>query len=374
MMVDTITLYSDKQALDIPFTRQLLSKQQLQQAVQRLKRFSLQDEESTFYLALMKLIQELPDTAIHDAFYEKVKKVLEQAFMLFRYYDEGERIKHPNYPNYRTQSLFSTAASKDYLQSWTKLPSKSGIHPASLFAAHVLKDDAEDRPLRFLSYCRDPFCSLMSLTFSQENQYIERLFDTIDAFAKKMPPTGPLTYVGFASGQFGRDALRLDLLKYFLDKHHKKLTNINLLFIDPFYANLTASLEGDAVDLKTSAQALLVKKSIIDLANFAKNRYDLPIQISLFPSIDAANKYAKADIFGPTFLFAEDYFINDVEKGVVNDVEACRDMIQKNNTEQAPFDFFLTYKNKEKNILHIDCSLPKYATSAQLQTLDPYRS
>ena len=375
-MVASITLHDDKTTLRVPFESHWLTKNELGQVVRRLKHFTVQDEESSFYLALMKLIQGLPDSAIDDGLYDEVKKVLAAGLMLFRYHDEHFGIEHPDYPHYKADSLLSHAASRYYLQSWTRQQAKSGIHPASLFATRILEEDASDRPLRYLSFCRNPFCSLMTLDRGQTIQYIKYLFATVRVFVEQLPDKGSITYVGFASGQFGRDAIRLDQLKFFITTKKKEVTALNVVFIDPLYEKLIFDMSEEKLTLKEKTQALLVRKSVIDLANFANSTFgvDIDINIHLFPSFKMAKQFICFDAINPTLMCAEDYFIHAVEKDGVNEAEECRDMIRYNIAGQHPFEAFLAYKDRVNNLLYLESTAPELDKRAEMSTIDPFGS
>lgn len=364
-MPDTIVFCTNDSKTKIDFLFQPLTKDQLQKVIARLRKFTIQDEESTYYLCVMKLIQSYSDSDIDDKLYDEVRALLSAGFILFRYYDEGK--------GYQTRTLSGLVSSKTYLDSWISNPAKGGIHPASLFATNILKDDKNNLPLRYLSYCRSPFCSLMSLNRSETGVYVHHLFSTLKTFTKQLPDNGPLTYVGFASGQFGRDALRLDLLNSFMIRQHKRATSITLIFVDPMYSKLNFVVSRKSLDLKSKADIEIIEKSVVDITNFVKNIFNITVNVYLYSSFKGVINDMNHKSLDPTIMCAEDFFKEDVEQTGVNEADCLRTTMTAHLADKHPFEAFLAYKQRSNHTLHIESALNLPGKEICIQTPNPNR-
>lgn len=367
-MPKEISIHFKAKKHEIPSDRELLplERPEIAKVTKRLLSFNVKDQESTFFLALMKVIDAKPDEAITDELYLEALAVLKKKFLLYRYYNEEVFDRQlPGFPGY-SPSLHIMQGTKQYLEDWTEEGREPKLHPASLFAKRAIQDDVQHSPLRYLSYCRDHFCHQLSLTEVQESTYTQTLFDSLEKYAERFQHGGHMTYVGFASGQFGRDALRLKLMKSMLNVKQKKPAALTLIFIDPSYLDLADTLDSQAGDLSAQAEALLIQKSVTDLAIYTKTIYGMDLSIHLFPTLSDTQSYLLDHAIDNTYICSEDFFEDEAR----DDVEKCYKALYRHDPLCVSF---LAANDRETNTVSVEARYPGSTGPIKMKTADPFR-
>ncbi len=328
-------LLGKRQHIDLAITP-LKPEQQLA-ALEELRSISHLDVEICYFTALMKVLESLDERAIHDELYTEVAKALKEYFYLYRYYKlpsiqlasgqqagsarqlgPGQASELPDFAKPHTEhpleseltayrGLTHFKCTNIYLKEWVKIK-ESSIHPASLFTSKALK--AQNRVLRYLSYCADPYCSLLGRSEALNQVYAEIKTQVINAYVMSASKDTPneLCYIGFASGLLGRDALSLIELTTLLESSGKELGDLQLIFIDPEYAPLIQQTHHQPLKFADNVKAYLFHKALSELLSLIMSKIKGEINCHLFTNCDEALSFIKSSSQMPKLFIGEDYF------------------------------------------------------------------
>lgn len=274
----------------------------------RLKRLNQRDVEVSHYMALLIALSHLPDSLINDTLFSALLEKINLYFMLFRYHnDKGY-----------DPSFFAASRGISYMKHWGITSKGDPRNPDTLFTQAVLTKEAEKNPLSYTSFCCNPFCSLVSASNSTMDTYNTTRETVLQKMLTTMGDSTELSYISFASGQFGKDILRLHQIKTLLS-HRRSLSSLTLYFVDPFNMPYVQMLFGNTVsEIEKLAICELQKKAFEQTVLFLQALFDCDICIHLCPLAQDAMSVLKTTHMSHCLLMAEDYYISDKLNPVSN--------------------------------------------------------
>ena len=390
----SLHLLGKVQHIDLAITP--LKPEQKLAALEELQSISHLDVEICYFTALMKVLESLEASDIHDELYKEVAKALKDYFYLYRYYklpaieaassqqagaarQRGPGSELPDFAKLHAEhppeseprayrGLTRLKSTDSYLGEWAKTKEKS-IHPASLFTGKALK--AQDRVLRYLSYCADPFCSLLGRSEALNRDYAEIKTQVISSYVMSASQDTPneLCYIGFASGLLGRDALSLIELTTLLESSTKELRGLQLIFIDPEYTPLIQKAHHQPLEFADNVKAYLFNKALSELLSLIMPKIKGEISCHLFTNCDEALGFIKSSAQMPKLFIGEDYFAQSgglfAKDTAESDMRTFRDQLL---SHPHPLYSFQAIKHDRRHELSLEAHKPESVALKQTLT------